>query len=356
MQSTGNINYSLNKNNFYKILIGGVISFIPFYYIVIFISIIYIFTIRFSKYYNNNSSINIKNRTNNDIVHFFKSLTINSPFEILNIEYGNKGNDKYLGLSNTSYFILIASYIITLIIILYGLIKCLLYTIYSSIIQVNNNNNPYNNPNMVTKTNINPYSSSITNYFSIISLSIVFLIPFLIPFIISILKFDNYNIKHSSWFNYVILFLIFFPIISIILLHTIFNNKLSILNDLNNYIEPNDYSYIDFIKNNFNIKIYSIIPFLFIIFSYCYYMMIYTDYEYTFKKSLLVYFILFFIIFIFIPMVLFFFSLDMIFNNKYVPNKLNNDTEENIITNITNNGITSLYELLVKYNYPCFPK
>lgn len=359
MQSTGNINYSLNKNDFYKILIGGLASFIPFYYIITFISIIYLFTISFSRFYNPNSSIDIKNRTNNDIIHFFKSLTINSPFNILNIEYSNKGNEKYIGLSNNSYLILISTYIITFIIILIALIKCLVYAIYSSIIQVNSNNNPYNNPNTVTKTNISPMSSSISNYFSIASLSIIFLVPFIIPFIIKILNLDNYNIKHSFWLNYFIIFLIFFPIISIIFFHTIFSEKISILKDLYNYVETNDYPFIDFIRSNFNLKIYSIIPFIFIIFTYCYYILVYTNYEYTFKNSLFVYFILFFVIFIFIPTVLFFFSLDFIFNNKYIPNKPDNSenqSEDNIINNIQNYGISSIYELLVKYNYPCFPK
>ena len=49
MSNTGNINYSLNKNDFYKIISGCLIGFLPFYYIVTIISIIYIYTIRYGK-------------------------------------------------------------------------------------------------------------------------------------------------------------------------------------------------------------------------------------------------------------------------------------------------------------------
>lgn len=343
MQGTGNINYSLNKNDFYKIIVGSLLFFIPFYYILVFISIIYLFTIKFTKYSNNDI----------DIEHYFKSITYNSPFNILNIKYSTKNNDKYVGLSNISYIILIVSYIITLILIINGIIKSLLYSIYSNIIQVNNNNNPYNNPNTVTKTNISSYTNSLSNYFSIISLSIVFLIPFVISYIIKFLNFDNYNIKHTKWFNYIILFLIFSPILITIISHTAFYNKLSILPNLNVYLESGDYPFVDFIISNFNLKIYTIIPFLFIIFVYCYYKMLFVNYNYSFKKSIFIYFILFFFIFIFVPYVLFFFSLSLIFSNK---DNIYENTEESIIDNIRKNGISSLYDLLVKYNYPCFLK
>jgi hypothetical protein len=351
-QGTGNINYSLNKNDFYKIIVGGLVFFIPFYYILVLISFLYLFTIRFSKYYFSNR--NEKYRNDIDIVHYFKSITYSSPFDILNINFENKGNDKYVGLSNISYLILIVSYVITFLIILQGIIRSFLYSIYSNIIQINNNNNPYNNPNTVTKTNINSYSNSLLNYIYTISLSFIFLIPFSISYIINFFHFDNYNIKHTKWFDYVILFIILFPLIFLLISYSTFQNKLSILPNLNNYLESEDYPFITFLINNFNLKIYSILPFLFIIFIYCCYKMIFTDFNYTFKKSLLVYFILFIIIFLFIPFVIFFFSLSLVFTPK--KNNLKENDESDIIQNIQKYGISSLYDLLVKYNYPCFPK
>lgn len=47
-----------------------------------------------------------------------------------------------------------------------------------------------------------------------------------------------------------------------------------------------------------------------------------------------------------------FFGLASVLNNK----NINDNSEDEIIKNITNNGISGLYDLLVKYNYPCFIK
>lgn len=355
-QNIGNINYSLNKNDFYKIIIGGLAFFIPFYYILTLLSSLFLINIRFMKYYFSNR--NSKYSTNTNIKHYFQSITENSPFNILNIKYNTKGNDKYIGLSDSSYIILIISYVITLLILLQGIIKSLLYSIYSSIIQVNNNNNPYNNANTISKTNISPYSSSLSNYTSIIFLAFVFLVPFSLSFIIKRFNYDIYNIKHTKWLEYLILFILFFPIISIIIFYSAFINKLSILPNLKHYLDSHDFSFVDFISDNFNLRIYSIIPFLFIIFIYCYYTMIHADFNYSFRRSLIIYLILFLIIFIIIPFVIFFFSINLLFNNKHINEKINNiNTDEtDIIENIKHNGISSLYDLLVKYNYPCFPK
>jgi hypothetical protein len=50
MSNTGNLNYSLNKNDFYKIILGCSLSFIPFYFFLITSSSIYLYYIRYSKY------------------------------------------------------------------------------------------------------------------------------------------------------------------------------------------------------------------------------------------------------------------------------------------------------------------
>ena len=107
MKNIGNINYSLNKNDVYKILIAGVFGFIPFYYILVVLSVIYIITIRFQQYYFKDKMNEYK--TEDDIIHYFRSITYNSPFNILSfLEYDDDG-DKYCGLSNRSYFFIIVS-------------------------------------------------------------------------------------------------------------------------------------------------------------------------------------------------------------------------------------------------------
>jgi uncharacterized protein involved in cysteine biosynthesis len=70
MQSVGNINYSLNKNDFYKIIVGCTILFIPFYYILVFISSIFIYTIKYKQYIFPNKKPEYQNTRQTKIHHY----------------------------------------------------------------------------------------------------------------------------------------------------------------------------------------------------------------------------------------------------------------------------------------------
>ena len=353
MQSTGNINYSLNKNDFYKVLFGTFNIFVPFYYIIVFLSIIYIYTIQYSQYYfsNKNNKSKINNRIDTNVEHYFKSITYHSPFDIMSLNKININSDGYMGLSTISYLLIILSYVITILIILQGAIRNFIYSVYLSIIQVNPHNNPYNNVNNISKIDEKPYKSIVSNYLKIIVLSLVFLIPFAIPFLIKLLKFDNYDIKHNIWFSYLLVLFIFSPFIIVLSCYSYFSKNLSIFSNLKKFIQTSDYSFVDNISNNFNFKIYTILPYLLIIFILCYYRFVYIQINNkTFNDKIIEYIKLFFVIFIFIPVIILFFSFSLLFDNKTTENS--ND----IINNIKTNGISSLYDLLVKYNYPCFRK
>jgi len=349
MSNTGNINYSLNKNDFYKILVGCISYYIPYYFILVIISIVYIYTIRYKQYIFPERGV--KYERDEDIIHYFQSITFNSPFNILNLCESDKGNNKFVGLSNKSYILIIVSYIITLFLILEGLLRNFLYSIYANIIQVNSNNNPYKNVNCISKIGENANISTSINYTAIISLSINFLFPFIIPFIIWIVKFDNYDIKHNMWIRYVILYFIFYPFLMMILSKAAFYKKLEVFPGLKKFIEPKDYNFIQFIVDSFNFKIYNVIPFLLIIFVFCYYIFIHIDFRYEIKKKIVVYILIALIIFVFVPIFLVFFALSLLFSNN-----LKNNSSGDTIQDIKNNGITSMYDLLVKYNYPCFMK
>jgi hypothetical protein len=349
MPNTGNINYSLNKNNFYTILIGCISYYVPYYFILVIISVAYIYTIKYKQYIFPDRAK--KYEKDEDIIHFFKSITYNSPFNILEFCESDKDNEKYTGLSNKSYIFIIVTYIITLFLILEGLLRNLLYSIYANIIQVNNNNNPYNNVNCINKISENANISTTINYTAIISLSVNFLFPFIIPFLLWSLKFDNYDIKHNFWIRYVILYFVFYPFLMMLLSKAAFYKKLEVFPGLKKFIEPKDYNFIDFIVNSFNFKIYNVIPFLFIIFVFCYYVFVHSDFRYDLKKKIIIYIIIALLLFVFVPIFLIFFALSVLFSNN-LKNKSSGDT----ITDIKNNGITSMYDLLVKYNYPCFKK
>lgn len=346
MTESKDINYSLNKSDFYKIISGSLVLFVPYYYIVVLISAIYLYTIRYKKYFF--SERKVEYQKDEDIVHFFKTITLGSPYNILSISDDNT----YIGLSERSYCTLIVTYLISLILIIEGLIRNLIYSMYVNIIQLNSNNNPYKNNNCVTKIKDSPSVSIGKNYSAITSMSINFLFPFLIPYIVKYAKFDNYDIKHNKWFKYVILFFVFYPFIIMILSKASFYSKLEIFSNLDKFIDVSDNNFVKLVKERFDFEIHTVLIFLFIIFIFCFYTMIYTDFRCEIKKKVIVYAIIGIIIFAFIPFFILFFGLSFVLNNK----NINDTTEEDIIDNIQTNGISGLYDLLVKYNYPCFVK
>ena len=348
MQGTGNINYSFNKNDFIKIMGGTLTAFFPFYFFVVIISVIYLYTIRYQRYFFPERDKGYQ--TDEKIIHFFKSLSIGSPFNILELKEYDNHDEKFIGLTYISYLKLITAYIITLIIIIEGLVRNLIYSVYSNFIQINSNNNPYNNPNCISKINENPNITVSANYTAISYLSFAFLIPFLIPFLISFMKFDNYDIKHNSWFKYLILFLIFYPFIILILTRASFKKKLDIFPALKKFLNTSDYNFVDNISKDFSLKTFSYIIFIFIIFIFCFYTMIYSEFRYELKNRMIIYLIIIFILLIFIPIFIIFFVLSFVLNNK----NIQEGHEYEIIKNIQKNGINGVYDILVKYNYPCF--
>ena len=390
--NTGNINYSLNKNDVYKVLAGCVSYFIPHYFILIIISLLYIFRIRCQQYYFDDRDKG--KEEDKDVLHFFGSITNGSPFNILTmvkafkdieeqnnveenidkynnkykeekylkqtkekIDSANKEGKNYVGLSSNSYYLVIASYIISLIIILEGLLRNFIFSIYVNMVQINSNNNPYNNTSCIQKISDSPIILSTANYTGILSLSYIFLIPFILPFLISFLKFDNYDIKHNAWFRYIVLFFIFYPIIFIFLSKAVLYKKLEIFPALNKFLVKKDYPFTKFLKNNFSFKVSTILVFLFIILVYSYYKIIYADLKcITLKSKIINYVLIFLLIFAFLPVFFMFFSFSFLFLNKdkIDPTISTINSIQNEIKN--NKSINSLYELLVKYNYPCFKK
>ena len=117
-------------------------------------------------------------------------------------------------------------------------------------------------------------------------------------------------------------------------------------------ISLGDYSFIDFVKQNLYFDLFTVIIFIFVLIIYCIYTLVYIDSKYLTSIKYIVYGIIILILFVFLPLFLSYFVLSSIYNNNY-KNQVDNS---NIIEYIEQNGIFSIYDLLVKYNYPCFIK
>jgi hypothetical protein len=348
-ENTGNLKYSLDRNELHKILTDS--HYVKYYIMLAIFSLLFIYKIRYKQVIFPDREKMYEREE--DSIFFFKNITQNSPFRILEISEQINENSKgtYMGLTTPSYLFIIISYTITLLLILEGIIRNILYTMYSKVIELNPNNNPYNNPNCVTKIKDSPDKTININYTAIFILSLNFLLPFVIPYLISFLDFDNYDIKHNMWIKYVILYLIFYPFLIMIISKATFYKKLEILPDLKKYVETTDYGFINSIISTFNFKVFCVIPYLFIIFVFCYYIFVHLEFKYDKNKKKIIYWILFVILFIFIPLFIYYFSLSVLFDNN-----AKNILDINTFEAIKNYGVNNFYDLIIKYNYPCFFK
>jgi len=352
-QNMGNINYSFDTNIFNRVFVSCIGTFLVFYYLISALALSFIFNIRCTEY---KYPLGTKLIENEKISLFFSILTLNSPFHIIEKKLDDKiiGNKKksFMGLALHSYIFIVIAYVITFIILIEGLLRNLLFSIYVNIIQANPNNNPNHNSKCVNKTDIEPNSAVSANYFSILGIGLLFLLPFGIPFIKYIIGFDEYDIKKSTWLNYVILFLIFSPFIITLLAKASFDEKLSIFPDLKKFISTKDYPFINYNIDSFNLKISTFMIYLAIILIFVILVFIYLDYQFD-KIEKRAYAILFFVFFfiLFIPIFLIYFCFLNIFSAK-IPSETNNEVQTE--KNIYDNGVNSFYELLIKYNYPGF--
>jgi hypothetical protein len=224
-----------------------------------------------------------------------------------------------------------------------------LFSIFLAIIQANPKNNPYNNPNMVTKMEVNAIYDTAKNYSMIGSFYLIFLVPFAVPQIMKLFSIDNFDIKKNRWFGIFIFFLLFFPFFFTFIARPSIS-KLNIIKNLDGYIEQKDTPYIDKVSGLFSSNFYSLSLYLFIVFIFVYLHIIYREYSDN-EYSMLKYGVIIFLLFILIPLLLIFFNLSILFKNFG-----SDDYTKDIESYIKNNGIQNVFSLLVKYNYPCFEK
>ena len=343
-QGTGKIDYSFNIKKFNNYIATSSVSFYFYYFFLIIFSLFFINYIRFQEYKFGDG--NEAGKTDKNLLSRFKSYTLQSPFDLINL---NKEGSNYIGFSSNSYILIVISYIISLFIVLEGLMQNHLFSIFLSVIQANPKNNPYNNPNMVTKMEVNATYDTAKNYSMISSFYLIFLIPFAVPQIMKLFSIDNFDIKKNRWFGIFIFFLLFFPFFFTFIARPSIS-KLNIINNLDGYIEQKDTAYIDKVSGLFSSNFYSLSLYLFIIFIFIYLHIIYREYSDN-EYSMLKYGVIIFLLFILIPLLLIFFNLSILFKNFG-----SDDYTKDIESYIKNNGIQNVFSLLVKYNYPCFEK
>ncbi len=343
MSESYTLDFNFNKKALTNQIINKSLLFYPYYLFVTLISFIFISTLQYQRYIFPKS--NNEETVHDDIPHYFNSISFSSPFNLINVDKRKNG---FYGLSQFSYIFIILLYVISYLYLVEALCRNLIYSIVSTLIQYNSENNPFNNPSCLTKTNLDPTVSVFANYQVIITSAFFFLIPFVITYILYILDFDNYDLKHSSWMPYMVFFLLIIPFILIMNIKLYDPEKVAILPDLKKYLNSKDSKFVDFLNELFNINFNSVYIYLVIILIFTILLIIYFNFNKSLSKGVTIGIIIF-ILLILIPLILISISLGTTLGDTNYA--YGNDAD---IEKIIENGIGNLYQLIVKYNYPCF--
>jgi hypothetical protein len=265
-----------------------------------------------------------------------------------NLDENNGEKPVFYGLTKKSYLVIIILYVISILIIISEYSKNSLFYILTTFIQLVGNNNPYNNPNMVTKTKKDNTKEYIANNSKIFGLLLIFFVPFLIPYFLKLFGFDNYDVKKNMFAGLGVCILLLFPAIFVIFSKVSLGKHMDLLNGIDKYVEQKDIPYINKIINLYRNKSLFVYGFIFIILVYVYYLILHLDIDGSgWKKTVFILFVLLF----FIPFILIYDNLEIIFSN-FSHEKFNS----NNIQKYLKNGCNNLLGLIIKYNYSCVEK
>ena len=230
-------------------------------------------------------------------------------------------------------------------------------SIIVNFIQENKNNNPYNNPNNITKVSDSPAIYINKNYSKLLSLSFVFIIPFTITFILKyILAIDRYDIKKTGWIKNLVFISLVLPTVIVIIYRLTGHSSITLFSTIDRFIHKKDKPYINFMKMLFSLKYFIIYTFMFVLLLFLSLHWIFGPINkyITGYWKYIHYFFIIVVIYMVLPLILSSNAISTCFN-VYKKNNIEK-SENEIIDNIQKYGAQSLYDLIVKYNYPCFKK
>lgn len=375
-QGSGNIDYSFDKTKYYKIINDNIFTFKEYYIIIVFICFFFMtgsfifdgqsFT-RYISHVKNNEGNETENIDRNMFI-YFDQFCLGSPYNLISMhkdgikemiieDEDEKPVDPgtFIGFKQNTYLFLFITNLVGVFILLEALVKNLMASIIVNFIQENKQNNPYNNSNCITKIDERPDSYIKGNYRKLMGLSYLFIIPFFTPFLLRFLSMDRYDINKTVWIRYYIFISLIIPTIVLVIYRFTGHESITIFDTIDKFIQKKDKGYIDFMKQMFNLKFFIIFMFLFIF-------IVFLSLHWTYgsiNKNIsgykyFYYFVIIFSIYIIIPAILSSNAVSTLFN-VYKDNNINK-SEGDTIKAIEGKGAQSLYDLIIKYNYPCFKK
>ncbi len=350
-KNVGDISFTFDLESFNKILIN---SSLKFYFSTITITFIIL-------YFLNNFRLKKKSDGSaNTFLNYIIPINLEDfPLNFFFFPCSKSiFNEGYVGMSNYSYLILVLIYgLILYILIKKYLVPNFLYSFIFGLVQSNPNTNPLNNPLVITKVKSDPMKEADSYNFRLILFTLfIILIPTLII---------NYYSKNKSRASslidntsvYIAQFSIFVPLL-IVLFTTWFNyknnkSKLNIFANTSKYLNPFDDEYAQFIlkqidtyPNNFYLPLI-----FFVIISALFTFMIST---YLFKNHDYINNLLLVLFLLIIPFLFYCSAANALTSNFTKKNTFCSSLSD--IQTKVRNGVTNLYQLIIKYNIPCFFK
>jgi hypothetical protein len=337
-KNDGNKKFSLDKADYSMMMIRNAIFFFVGYYFFLSIFIFFLTVVKATDLNNEYLTQNILLRP---IFQFLRGC------DFFKANYGDVSIELFFK------SILIFIYTILFVLLLKDITKASVYQKLFSTIQLNENNNPTKNPNMVSKIKDSPTSDIYTYVFKICT-ALIFLLayPFLVLYFIRC-----YDIQNNILTQIALVSILFVPIIYYTTSHLVTMKKVYKTNDILNYgkkyVEEKDYPYIDMIKEKFNYHFDNVlwIPLFLTLITLLYFFMYY---EYDISNPQMITYVL--ILLLILPLFLAIFNYNVLFTCYTPDNECGIFRNGQIKYEVYHDGIKSYYDALVKYNYLCFPK
>lgn len=342
----GNETFSLNTDSFDGNLTGSNTKFFMYYVLITFIVFYFLFSMKIQTY-------KVKDYIDRLVENRFKdfSHSLFKNFQPIQLEYYQ--NHQSIGFSFSSYLFLTIFILIGYLLLLKKMIGTNIYQMFFGGIQINKNVNPYKNPRTVSKIDKSPVQDSYLLYTKYVMTSILFLIPLAIHSIIQMMDVTQRDVDKNPFIRILTFGSLILGTLSIIIQSIMDRKNIDVLLKGKQYVEERDEKIIDEMNKELSLQYYTFyMPIFILLFIFSIFGILYQEIH---QNSYLTYFS-YFIIFIFVPLYSIFLANTILYKDYQDPKLCKKGGYSSDIEEAVKRGVQNFYQVVVKYNFPCFYK
>lgn len=342
----GNETFSLNTDSFDSNLTASNTKFFMYYLLITFIVFYFLFSMKIQTY-------KVKDYIDRMVENRFKdfSHSLFNHFQPIQLEYYQ--NHQSVGFSFGSYLFITIVILIGYLLLLKKMIGTNIYQMFFGGIQINKNVNPYKNPRTVSKIDKSPIKESYLLYSKYVTTALLFLIPMAVHSIIQMMDVTQRDVEKNTFIRLFTFATIILGSLSIIIQSIMNRKNLDVLLKGKQYVEEKDEKMIEEMNKELNIEYYTFyMPIFILLFIFSIFGILYQEIH---QNSYLTYFS-YFIIFIFVPISSIFLANTILYKDYQNPKLCKKGGYTNDIEDAVKRGVQNFYQVVVKYNFPCFYK